>query len=498
MRCRPTALVTVLVILPVAVLSILLHRHGHSWGDDFSLYLRQSKSLLDGNIGQVVADNHVIVDIAAKPGFSPYVYPWTFPVLMAPFIRLFGLDVDRLKLVEVACFCGFLACWFGILRRRLALWLALATTASVGYSLVYMRHTDALLSELPYMFAVAGTLWWIDRWRRPDTTGPAVAWEAIDRRHLMWTGLLMMLVFNTRREGIAIMPAVMAMQAVDVWPRRRHGVAWRALAAPHVWFIGSVLTVQLLLPSALAPDYEGAGPSQLWRKLHSTFPGSFTNQLGFDHLSTVALVAIAMAIVIGVAVRMHRNAAEDIGLTVFAVGSMVVVGLIPYDSSRYTLALTPFAVYFVVQAAASIPRTRHVAGGAVAATLLVAAFVDIPGAVGDARDFANTGVAVQGPDQQMSQEMFEAVRTYTHHDDLVAFFKARAMVFYTGRVGVQSKDLAIILQRADWFVMGHRPPVGIPVLTDRAAAAAGLVGVWSNDEWTLWRVPAPDDAKLGE
>ena len=42
-----------------------LHRTGHTWGDDFTLYLRQAQSLVDGNVGQVVADNHFNVDNSA-------------------------------------------------------------------------------------------------------------------------------------------------------------------------------------------------------------------------------------------------------------------------------------------------------------------------------------------------------------------------------------------------------------------------------------------------
>ena len=32
-------------LVTIAVLALSLHRHGHSQGDDFALYLRQAKSL---------------------------------------------------------------------------------------------------------------------------------------------------------------------------------------------------------------------------------------------------------------------------------------------------------------------------------------------------------------------------------------------------------------------------------------------------------------------
>ena len=490
---RRIVVLVVVILVPVAILSTALHRHGQGWGDDFALYVRQAKSLIDGNVGQVIADNHVNVDSAAKPGFSPYVYPWSFPVLLAPFVRLWGLNLDKLKQVEVGCWCGFLACWFGVLRRRMPTWLALCTTAAAGFSLPYLQHTDSILSELPYMFALAFTLWFVDRVRRS-----APSWDQIDRRRLVLLGIAMMVVFNVRREGLAIVPAVMAMQLVDVWPRRRaqERPDWRTLVIPHAVFLAGVLLVQLMLPSALAPEYDGSGLGQTWRKLRGPFQDSFVQQLGFDHMAKGVLLVVALIVAAGVVVRVGHHAADDIGILVVAGGSAVIAGMIPADSSRYTLAITPLLVYFGVQAAAAIPRTRRAVGGALTLCLLTASAVDIPSAVAQARDFDRSGAVVAGPMQQTSLEMFAAVKRYTHHDDLIAFYKGRALSLYTDRRAVQSKDLSLILERADFFVMGVSGSTGIPILTAPEAADAGLVEVWSNAAWTLWRVPDPFDAKL--
>lgn len=479
------------ILLPVAILATALHRHGHGWGDDFALYVRQAKSIIDGNVGQVIADNHENVLLAAKPGFSPYVYPWSFPLLLAPFVRLWGLDLDRLKLVEVLCWCGFLACWFGVVRRRMPTWLAFATTAAAGYSLVYLRHTDTILSELPYMFALAFTLWFADRVRRS-----AASWDTVDTHRLALVGLSMMVVFNVRREGLSIVPAVMAMQVADVWPRRRESPDWRRLLAPHGVFLASVILVQLMLPSALAPEYDGAGLGQTWRKLSGPFQASIVDQLGFDQLGAAVRAVVALVILAGIAVRMHRHASMDLGILVVALGSLVIAGMIPADSSRYTMAVTPLLVYFGIQAVAAIPRTKQAGGALVAGALLLTSVVDLPSAVADARDFDRNGGIISGPMQDSSVEMFAAVERYTHRDDVVAFYKARAMTLYTDRRSVQSKDLALILERADWFVMGRSGSIGIPILTDEQADEARLTEVWSSPSWILWRVPDTFDAKL--
>ena len=54
-----------------ALVAILLHRNGHTQGDDFALYSRQARSVFDGDIGQVLADNRFTVTNSAS-GFSPF------------------------------------------------------------------------------------------------------------------------------------------------------------------------------------------------------------------------------------------------------------------------------------------------------------------------------------------------------------------------------------------------------------------------------------------
>ncbi len=475
----------------VGAVAIGLHRTGHSWGDDFTLYLRQAGSLLDGNVGQVIADNHFNVDNAAKPGFSPYVYPWGFPILLAPFYRVFGLDYAALKLVEVASLLGFLWGFHGIVRQRMTRWLAFVTVASIGTTLAYLIHTDRLVSEFPYMAVVTLTLWWLDRLRRNHRP-----LDAATRGQLVVLGLLAMCVFNVRREGLAIVAAIAVAQLLDL--RGRWRTADRAqVATPYIAFIGSVIVLQFLLPSALAPQYEGSGLHQTWSKLQGPFRTAFADQLGFPDLAGVGLLLVFLLVVAGVVIRLWKSPSTDAPLATFAIGSMVIVGMIPAVADRYLLAITPFAVYFATQALSAIPLPRrgsHQQLGAWLATALLAAvtFVhisDLPSAVSAAQTFNDSGKVVDGPQAPYAQAAFAAIRTYTHQDDVVAFFKVRALTFFTDRRGVQSDNLEIVRQRADYLMMRRSSTFSQPLVDDAEAAAMNWVEVWSDSDWVLWRLP---------
>ena len=480
---RRGALAALMVL--VAAWAIGVHRNGHTWGDDFTLYLRQAKSLLDGNVGQVIADNHFNVDNAAKPGFSPYVYPWGWPLLLAPFYRLFGLDYERLKLVEVACFVGFLLAFHAVIRRRLQQWAAFATVAFVGTTFAYLQHTGQVVSELPYMLFVAITLWYLDRLRHEQPL------DAATRNQLVLLGLLAMFVFNIRREGLAILAAIGVAQLLDLRGRWRE-VNWRQVATPFVSFTVSVVLLQFMLPSALAPEYEDSGLHQTWKKLGDSYRTSFARQLGFESLAGIGLLLVVLLVVAGVIVRMRKASRADAPLLVFAIGSLTIVGMIPAVADRYTMGVTPFAVYFAVQAIAAVPLPRKAGpwlAVAIAGLLTVVHLTELPSSVSDAQAFNDTGQVVDGPEAPYARAAFTAVRRYTHQDDVVAFFKARALTFYTNRRAVQSSELEIVRQRADYFMSRTGSAFSQPDVSEAEAAEMGWVKVWSDDTWVLWRLP---------
>ncbi len=478
-----THLPLAIVLTGIAIAALAVHRTGVAWGDDFTLYLRQARSLFDGNIGQVIADNHDNVQMAAKPGFSPFVYPWGWPIVLSPFVRLFGLDYERLKFVEVGCWLVFLGFAHAVFRRRMKPWLALGTVAVIGTSLPYLRHTDQLLSEFPYLAFVGATLWWLDRCRRAGRLDLAAP------RDLAVLGLLAMMVFNTRREGVAMVPALLAVQLIDC-RGRWNVVSKRAALTPLAAFVGGVVGLQLILPSALAPHYDGAGLDQTWRKLGGPFRTAFRDQLDLGNHSRLAWLIVAVA-AIGMGIRVMRSGADDVALVIFSVLSLLLVGMIPANGDRYMLAITPFVVYFAVQALDRLLVGKI--GGLAVVAVVAAAVVHVAGwraEIEAAQTFNDAGQVQDGPMSPYAVTAFEAVEKFTRRDDIVAFFKARALTLYTDRRSVQSSDLEIILERADFFMMRRNSDLSQPQLTDAMARDAGLVDVWSDSQWVLWKVPS--------
>ena len=482
--------------------AVLLHRNGHTQGDDFALYLRQARSIFDGDIGAVVADNRFSV-LNSDSAFSPIAYPWVWPLLLSPFVHLWEYDFDRLKLVQVAVFMVWLVLLHGIVRRRIGALPALAIVTVIGTAPLYLQHTDQLLTEFPHLVAVALFVWWYDRVRAGATLLTA------SRTQLITLGVLVALAFNVRREGVVLLGIILVMQLYDVLtaePGRpsfsavvqRIRSAWRELATPFLAFAGSAIAFQLLLPTALLPD-NGNSAKFIDDRL-GEYPEILTDQLGLGEHPLVGIAILGLAAA-GAVVGVRRRPTLDGPLLLVVLASTLAISTHLRKVDRYWFQITPWVLYFatvaLIAVAAVVFRNRATIGRAVAVlpllAVVVAHLVVLPGKVGDARDFDAAGRVQSGPSNPVIAPIFEAVSSFTPPDAVIAYFRARTMTLLTDRRSFQTKNLERITQNADYFAQRRNSTYWQPELELGEARLAGFEEVWSDGRWILWRTPTADD-----
>ncbi|MFZ9628536.1 MAG: hypothetical protein ACO3C1_04205 [Ilumatobacteraceae bacterium] len=498
----------VVMAIGIAALANAYHRVGHPQGDDFALYLRQARSIFEGNIAQVVADNRFTAIYSGTAPFTPFAYPWGFPLLLSPFVNRWGLDYDRLKWVVVACLVVWAVLVHGVVRRRVGRPAALAIVALVFTAPSVLKHTDSLLSEFPAAMAVGAVLFAFDRIHRRH--GRLLAAES---RSLVVLGALGALAFNTRRENIVLFLALALVQLGEIvvggaWrslrePSERRTVL-RALAAPHVGFFGTAVLAQFLLPSMLFPE-NGDKLSYVGARL-GDYTGVLTDQLGLDAHKGLGLFLLLMAglgIVLGVRRRPHLDGflAAVLLLTLVAISTHFrMVG-------RYYLQLMPWVVYFVVVAVTEIIRTAHgpLSGGrpmgavwrwaAVVVPLMPVMWVVgvhgtvVPDQVAEIAASTKDGYVHVGPANPTVIPIFEAVDYYTKPDDVIVFFRARTMTLMTNRRAIQTGSIEITVKVGDYFAQKRNADF-YQVAFDRPTLEdLGFTLVWSNPDWYLWRIP---------
>lgn len=506
---RQAYAVPLAVVTLIGIVAMINHFSGVDWGDDFALYMRQAKSLTIGNISEVIADNHFAVDNSGWHTFSPYVYPWGWPLLVSPFFAVWGLDYDRIKVLEVAALCAFLFLYYVLVRRRTGPVPAMILMLLIGLSPSFVGATDTVLSDLPYLCFVGLSFWWMDRVR---ITGILEA----GRRQLVALGLLLAFTYNVRREGIALLVAVAALQAAAALRMVGRGRSVRAfdrakarnLALPYATFALAVVVFQLLLPTVMFPTAPGSGLSNISarfaynRDVLAEHVGlkDFGRPMELFHSHAVASKALTLLLVlavIGLLGRLVDQRDEDAGLAAYLCASSFLMLVSPYEASRYLFTITPLLVYFAYQA---LPTMVEVAGLRGRIWRPIAAVVPALALLGlvllNAADLKRSTdyhrvyhYTINGPEDPGSQEMFAAVTNVTRARDVILFFRARAMTLYSDRPAIQGSDLDLMLKRVDWYVMAKNSTYSQTPVTDAEAAVRGLTKTWENANWVIWRVP---------
>ncbi|MBA3288802.1 MAG: hypothetical protein H0U21_12425 [Acidimicrobiia bacterium] len=483
-----------------AAAAVALHRNGHTLGDDFALYLRQARGVFDGDPSQVVGDNRFSV-VNSGGAFSPIAYPWGWPLLLSPFVKWWGLDYDRLKLLEVATFCTWVVLVHGIVRRRGGRIVALAVAGAVATSPPLLAHTDQLLSEFPHAMAVTVFIWWFDRILGDSTL------LAAPTSRLVVLGVLIAAAYNVRRESVVLVVAVAVVQLVELVPRlwawldgHRPSVPWRAIGLPHLAFAASAGGFQLLIPSMLVPD-TGDGPGFIDDRFKD-WPRALSRMLGLGTHPAVGATILVLALAGAIIAVIRRPRLNG---PLFAVGLLSALAVSTHFRmvERYYFQVLPWVLYFAVVPIVELaglalrhrPTRRTVLVG-VASALPMVYLVGVhaavlPGAIGRARDFDRAGRQQIGPTDPSYTPVYAAVTAYTAPTDVVAFFRARTMTLLTDRRTIQTTNLDRIRLRADFFAQQIGSDYYQPDMTTAEGLAAGFEVVWSDSRWILWRVPDP-------
>ena len=491
-----------LVVGAMAAVMFATHRAGHWWGDDWALYLRQADGLVSGHPGRVLAENELAVTMSRGPAFSPPLYPWGFPVVLAPFVAVWGTDIDRLAIVPVLSACAFACAWHLLARRRIGVVPAIVGTVAITLSPLLLGWTELIQSEWTFLAVATAALVVLDRVVAEERlVGPAARWGA-----LVAVGLWTAAAFSVRREGLALAAAVGAAQlAALVAGRRtvprpafdRRVVA--QLAVPHGVALTAVWLFQALLPTTVIPRYTGTSLRNVWR-FRSEHVDHLLEIVGLKRPWESDPTVFGNAVIGWVVAGLFFGLAlpgliwallrrRDAHLAAYAVTAFVIGASFRVAINRYLCTVAPILLLLGLAFAARVVGGSRRPRLAVAVTTLAVAAI-VAGNLANAHlridraaDAAASGAVEWGPTHPDAIAMFDEVRALTGPDDVVGAPKARAMTYATDRRAVQVDDhrpvpdidLALIVTEPTSKI--HRR-----LLTDPDHER-----VWSNTRFTIFR-----------
>lgn len=188
------------------ILGLCCIDQGHDWSDDFALYISQSQALLTGTTADLLEQNRFSMD-HSYVHVGPYLYPSGFPMLLLPIYATFGLNFWVMKVYCLFFFIGSLPLIYWIFTsvyndKSRALFLTLL----IAFNYHFIRFSDHVLSDLPFLFFSLLSFYLIQK----------QVFEHTFKAILL--GLLLFFTYTIRDVGIALLPCLLIVQ----WQTYRH------------------------------------------------------------------------------------------------------------------------------------------------------------------------------------------------------------------------------------------------------------------------------------
>ena len=133
-------------------------KDGHNWGDDFAQYIINARNIIEHKpyASGVMLDNTVI-------------YPPGLPLLLAPVLKVFGLNLKILKLLNILFwYLSIIPLYFLFLKiedRRFALMAAVF----LAFSSFFFVYKQNVLSDIPFFLFVCSSLYAFQRWKNDSS-----------------------------------------------------------------------------------------------------------------------------------------------------------------------------------------------------------------------------------------------------------------------------------------------------------------------------------------
>jgi len=382
-------------------------RAGHDWGDDFALYIQHARNIA----AHVPYSETGYIYNPHNPAIGPRAYPPGFPLLLAPVVAVFGLELAPMKVVIVLCFVGALLVLPRVFQRDLSPRYTAALILVMGLNPYFWDFKDEVLSDIPFLFFTLLSLWAFQRERKAPLAGIATA-----------------AAIATRALGVVILPAFIASDVLR-WRRVRRETALACGIAIAVVVLQYVLGTQdgsYFDTLTVTPAAVGRNIADYLRALSDIWDNGYTGigrKLIF--LVTVGLAGFGYF-------RALRGTGESRGPTVveiFPVLYVIPVTLWPaYQGTRFLIPLIPFYLYYCLLGIRGLeialaPR-RHVA----------LAFLGIVALLYGAKySTMRYGPLPDGVTTPESVELFRFVKQNTAAQDIFVFSKPRALALFAGR-----------------------------------------------------------------
>jgi|SRR5579864_5704498 len=402
----------ILLLITIAVFHTVTIRQGHIWADDFAMYIHHAQNIVEG---LPYAQTGYLFTPAAP--VSPRMYPPVFPLLLAPVVRFFGLNLVPMKFEQVIFFVLALVAICLYWQRDLGPEYSLALAAILGFSPHCWAAKDNALSDLPFLlfFYIAALLV-----QRAPRDGPT-QW-----RWAILIGLALYLATGTRTAGVALLAGLVLYDLLKYRTITRITVVALSTCA-------ALLLLQTHFIGSEFGSYNGSFHATLStvgahlisypRTLAGFWVASTQTAFSFFLLGVISLLTLA-----GLLYQYKR------GLTIveaFLVPYAAMAILWPFSPGiRLVFPFIPWIVFLALSGLRGLTEkfAPYYVSAAVCAFVLLVSFPLV-----SAYRHTDFGLIRQNTGLPEFNQLCQAVREQTTPQDVLIYFRARALALYTSR-----------------------------------------------------------------
>jgi len=486
---------------------------GQGWADDFAAYIMQAKSLTEAAPGGFIEANRFTIEQSSR-ALGPVTYPWGFPVLLAPFYAVFGLNMIALKAVGTLSYVLFLVLlWFGFRRVHSPFWF-LCLVCLFALNPALLAFSNNILSDLPFLlFSTLGLV--------------LIGALVIEGRCLisrLWDSVLIGVVitaaFFVRTNGVLLLVSLGFSQLVSFLQRQsqecqRNTKDERCLISlrdflsvgsvsakplllhlvPYAVFFCSVVVWELALPKggeSYVSHLKSISAAMIKDHLHYyvDLPSAFFYGVPHGHLLYGASLPLAVAGVIR-RYRLDYHAIAYVALTPF----LYIIW--PYiQGLRFLFPILPFYVSFVLSGleafqggTTGVEKRLRKLVCYVPVVLIILCFA-LHSARGVYANISRDRETALGPFTATSESMFSFVAEHTEEGSTVIFFKPRVLKLMTNRKSIMINKVEQ-LSRGDYLCLylgsDSYDQVSVAAVEElRREGAARLV--YENSDFRVYRL----------
>lgn len=399
-----------LFIILISLFYILTIRHGHDWGDDFSMYIHHAKNIVEGiNYG----DTGYIYNKDAS-FIGPKTYPPIYPILLSPVYYFYGLNLYAFKVVNILFYTCFLFVLLLSFKDELSSKYSMFLIAIIGLNPYFWDFKDNVLSDIPFLFFTYVTLYLIshtyysEKYSRKIINGIVI-------------GVTIAISYGTRTVGFIMIPSIILYELLKFKRLTRLSVIIT------ITFIIIAIIIRVFFhDDSSYLDQFGRKQNYIIRNIIDYIKAlAYVWYSGNDMYSAILRRIILVVFSFLSLIGYIKKIKEELTIyEIYLIFYLAIIILWPSgQGTRFLIPIIPLYIYYAIIGITTIKYNKTIFVGIILLTsiIYINAYKNI-----------NYG-PIKPIGTKECTKLFTFIKDYTNKTDIIIFRKPRVLSLYTDR-----------------------------------------------------------------